>query len=79
MCTSSTIFINCTSNKSPILEYNVGAWMPYQADNIKKIESFQATFTKLECKKLNNKFDSYHHRFRLFNLDTLEFQLIVYD
>ena len=63
----------------PNLEYNVSAWLPYQTGNIKKIESVQATFTRMVCRKLNIKYDSYHHRLQMFNLDTLETRRIKYD
>ena len=65
--------------KRPILEYNVSAWMPYQVGDIRRIESVQATFTRLVCRKLNIKYESYKHRLRLFNLDTLEIRRIKYD
>ena len=63
----------------PILEYNISAWMPYQVGDIRRIESVQATFTRLVCRKLNIKYKSYRHRLRLFNLDTLEIRRIKYD
>ena len=43
----------------PILKYNVSVWRPYEIGDIRKIESVQATFTRLVCKKLNIKYDSY--------------------
>ena len=56
----------------PAHEYNISAWMLYQADDIKKIESVQATFTRLVCRKLNIRYDSYKHHFNFLNFDTLE-------
>jgi len=53
--------------------------MPYQVGDIRRIESVQATFTRLVCRKLNIKYESYKHRLRLFNLDTLEIRRIKYD
>ena len=62
-----------------IPEYNVSAWMLYQVGNIRKIESVQATFTRLVCRKINIKYESYKHRLSFFNLVTLEIQRIKYD
>ena len=56
----------------PILEYNVSAWMLYQAGDVRKIESVQTTFTRLVCRKLNTKYESYKHCLSFFNVDTLE-------
>ena len=64
---------------SPILEHNVSAWMPYQVSGIKKIESVQATFTKLVFKKFTIKYDSYKYCLSFFNLDTLEIRQIKYN
>jgi len=53
--------------------------MPYQVGDVRRIESGQATYTRLVCRKLNIKYESYKHRLRLFNLDTLETRRIKYD
>ena len=63
----------------PNLEYNVSAWMPYHIGDIRKIESVQATFTRLVCRKLNIKYNNYEHRLSILNLDTLEIRRIKYD
>ena len=63
----------------PIFEYNVSAWMLYQVGDIRKIESVQATSTRLVCRKIIIKYESYKHRLRLFNLDTLKIQRIKYE
>ena len=46
--------------------------MPYQAGDVRKIESVQATFTRLVCRKLNIKYESYKHRLCFLSLDTLK-------
>ena len=46
----------------PNLEYNVSAWMPYHIGDIRKIESVQATFTRLVCRKLNIKYNRNNHK-----------------
>ena len=39
----------------------------------------QLIFTRLVCRKLNTKYDSYKHHLSFFNLDTLEIRKIKYD
>ena len=63
----------------PILVYNFSAWMPYQVGDIRKIESVQATFTRLVCRKFDIIYDNYKHGFSFFNLDTLEIQKNKYN
>ena len=46
--------------------------MIYQVADIKIIESVQATFTRLVCRKLNIKCNSYKHCLSFLKLYTLE-------
>ena len=63
----------------PLCEYNVNAWMPFLIGDINKIESLQAKFTRFLCKKLNLKYNNYHHRCKILNLETLEIRRVKYD
>ena len=63
----------------PKLEYNVNIWTPALKGDIKKVESIQATFTRLLCKKLNFKYNNYPHRCEILKLETLEIRRIKYD
>ena len=53
--------------------------MPHQVGDIKKIESVQALFTRLVCRKLDVKYDSYKYRLSFLSLDTLDIRQIKYD
>ena len=53
--------------------------MLYQADNVRKMESVQTTFTPMVCRKLNIEYKSYKRRLRLFNLDTMKIKRIRYE
>ena len=53
--------------------------MPYQVDDTKKIESIQAIFTRMVCRKLNIKYDSYKHCSSFLNLDALEIRRINFN
>ena len=53
--------------------------MPSQKGNIKKVESVQATFTRLLCRKLNISYNNYSHRLSILNLETLEMRRVKTD
>jgi len=53
--------------------------IPYQAGYMRKIGSVQATFTRLVCRKLNIKYESYKYRLSFSILDTLEIRRIKYN
>ena len=59
--------------------YNVSAWNPYQISDIKKVESVQAKFTRMVCRKLNIGYSSYQHRLQMLNLETLEIRRVKFD
>ena len=46
--------------------------MLYLSSDVRKIESIQAKFTKILCKKMNIRFTSYFHRLQILNLESLE-------
>ena len=63
----------------PSLEYNSSIWSPTTITNIRAIESIQKQYTKSVCKRLNIKFNSYKDRFKIFNLESLEYRRVKYD
>ena len=56
----------------PILEYNAPVWNPALISEIKLLESVQAKFSKLVCKKLNISFQNYDQRMQILNLESLQ-------
>lgn len=63
----------------PNLEYNVSIWNPYHVGDVKKLESIQATFTRILCRKLNISYSSYKHRLMILNLESLEHRRLKID
>ena len=53
--------------------------MPSPVGDIRQVESFQAKFSRLLCKKLNISYNNYIDRCRILKLETLEIRRVKFD